>query len=134
LEPKRSSKIKIEGRSVLAHSEINLCGSFMIGKNSEKYLGEFEEIKRLLALLEIRVTSEDEFCRLVMGYDPELCNLVLPVLQQNKGQTCRQIQIRLGNNQSRVELRKLENVLDDLANIGRIRKLYEGNQFVYTKL
>jgi hypothetical protein len=104
-------------------------GSLRFGE----YLGEFEGIRRLLALLEMRITSEDEFCRLVMGYDPELCNIIMPVLQLNKGQTFRQIQIRLAKNNSRVELKDLENVLDDLANIGKIRKQYENDRFVFRK-
>lgn len=94
---------------------------------------EFDGVRRLLALTQMGITSEDDFCRLIMGYDPELCTQIMPVLQSNKGLTCRQIQAKLRVNGNHIDLRKLENVLDDLFSIGKIKKHYENNQFVFRK-
>jgi len=103
--------------------------------NFGQYLGEeFDGVRRLLALFELGITNENEFCSVIMGYEPQLCSAIIPILLTDRGQTSRQVQTKLRSNGNPVDLRKLENILDDLANNGRVQKRYENGHSVFLKV
>lgn len=99
-----------------------------------RFLGvEFDGVRRLLALLDLGIVEEKDFCSRILGYDFDLSRLILPILQTN-GQTNRQIQTKMRESGNLIDLRKLVAILDDMANLGKIRKQYENGRTVFLKI
>jgi hypothetical protein len=67
----------------------------------------------------------------IMGYDIEIWVQIIPVLYQDKGQNCRQIQNKLGNTGLPVVQQKLASILDDMESVGKIKKQYENGKPVF---
>ena len=97
-----------------------------------EYLGEgFDGIRRLLALFELSIINDGEFCQRIIGYNSQLVSLILPLMQLDRGLTARQVQIKLRSVGQQIDLQKVTLILDDLNSSGKLQKLIDNFQFVY---
>ena len=95
------------------------------------YLGEnFESQKKLIAMYELNISDDNDFCSKILGYDSRLVPFIVSTLGERQ-LTDRQIQKRLKQRGKEVQLRELRKILDDLSKQGIIQKRYEETKIFF---
>lgn len=97
------------------------------------YLGEeIERVRRLMALYELNISDDDDFCFKVLGYDIEKAPQVISIMENQASLTFIQIRKRLRERGLNIDSRELKKILGDLSDCGKVLRRHERNKVLYS--